>query len=84
MTKYIIDIADWDIGYIELINWVNDRNIRLYAIAGFGQGTGYSFDQEEDLVAFKLAFRKEKLVGYEGVTTADVGMHSCPYIPLDK
>lgn len=55
-----INLKEWDILYTEFINWVNERNASVYAIADMSQGKNaiYAFKYEEDLVAFTLKFTK--------------------------
>jgi hypothetical protein len=85
----IIDILDWDLTYTDLVEWVSENDIVLDAINGYGGGasTKYTFQDEEDFVAFKLKFAKEPRphkMGYTGIVTMDVGIHNCPYIPIIK
>ena len=58
----IIDILDWDLTYTELVDWVSENDITLDAINGYGGGasTKYTFRDEEDFIAFKLKFAKER------------------------
>ena len=58
----IIDILDWDLTYTELVDWVSENDITLDSINGYGGGasTKYTFRDEEDFIAFKLKFAKER------------------------
>ena len=63
-----IDILDWDITYTELMYWIAETGAELDAVSELGgmyggsgfPSTKYKFRDEEDYVAFKLAFQKEK------------------------
>jgi hypothetical protein len=85
----IINLFDWDLTYDELVNWVAENNIVLDAINGYGGGasTKYIFQDEEDFVAFRLKFAKDNRfgkMGFNGITTADVGYCYAPYIPIQN
>ena len=56
----IINIFDWDLTYDELVEWISKNDIKLDAINGYGVGasTWYTFQNDEDFVAFKLKFAK--------------------------
>jgi len=59
----IIDILDWDLTYSDLIDWISENDVELDAINGYGgrgPSTKYMFRNEEDLIAFKLKFAKER------------------------
>jgi len=60
---HTINILEWDLTYTDLVNWIQDREANVYAVSFYGAGapsTQYKFENDEDFVAFKLAFRKEK------------------------
>ena len=82
----IIDILEWELIYTDLIEWVAENDIVLDAINGYGGGasTKYTFRNEEDFVAFKLKFAKNNRsgkIGFNGITTADIGYYYAPCIP---
>ena len=84
----IIDILDWDLTYTDLVEWVSENDIVLDAINGSADGasTKYTFQDEEDFVAFKLKFARENKhrIGFNGTTVDDVGAYYAPYIPIIK
>lgn len=84
----IIDLLDWDLTYYELLQWVSENDINLAAINGYGAGasTKYTFRDEEDFVAFRLKFAKERRIkmGYNSIACDDMGTYFAPYIPLNK
>jgi hypothetical protein len=63
----IIDILEWRITYTELMHWIATNGAVMHAITGLGgmfngrgaPSTTYEFRNEEDYIAFKLAFQKE-------------------------
>jgi hypothetical protein len=57
-----INILEWNITYSELMEWVAVNDIMLHAINGYGSGasTVYQFYSEEDYIAFRLKFAKER------------------------
>jgi hypothetical protein len=59
----IIDILDWDITHAELVDWVTENDMDVYAVAASGGSnprTRYMFQNDDDLLAFKLKFSREQ------------------------
>ena len=60
--KHIIDFNDWDLTYTELVQWSNRHHVDVYCVNAIG-GNGirlYAFEKDEDLVLFKLTFKRIK------------------------
>ena len=67
----MIDLFDWDITHEEFEKWINDNNIKVGYINGdlynVGPWTKFIFDNEEDLVAFKLKYSKDSNIEYMSI-----------------
>lgn len=83
----IIDILEWDITYTDLMNWIATTGAVMHAISGYGvrgvMSTLYRFENEDDFIAFKLAFPKDtaRPTGYRGHTVAYSAAFYAPYVP---
>ena len=58
----MIDLRDWDVSYTDLVKWVTENNIDLWAVNAMG-GNGakiYVFKSTEDKTAFTLKFKKHE------------------------
>ena len=83
MTDLSIRLSDWEITYDEFVDWTTRNNIVVSAInyvpATYGVNR-YEFESEEDLLAFKLSFKKSDIVSYK-TKRLDTAYYYCPYIP---
>ncbi len=72
-----INLYEWNIDRKQFEDWAVDSGAELYASihhSGNGQPS-YEYElNEEDFLAFSLAFKKN--------STMNLGFYYCPYIPL--
>jgi hypothetical protein len=56
-----IDLLEWNCSTVDLVYWATSTGAEVYAQNNVGansHGAYYAFVDEEDFVAFKLAFQK--------------------------
>lgn len=84
----IVPLA-WGLSLTEFRKWCADRGAPISRVKHndpvyIDRAEEFYFDIDEDLVAFKLTFKKREhpiFVGYRGKVIMDVGIINCPYIP---
>ena len=83
---------DWGLSLKEFKQWCSDTSASASRVVyndGSDRAEEFHFTNEQDLVAFKLTFKKRPpslrpITGYRGRTTMDTARYYCPYIPKLK
>jgi hypothetical protein len=60
---HVIDLNEWNVNDTDLLRWVLEKEVELYAVAKYGPNRTqiqYAFTDEEDYLAFTLTFQKDK------------------------
>ena len=87
MSGIIID--DWYLSQQEFLEWIQKSGSdvrRVIHHEGIDKVETYEFANDEDLVAFKLTFKRCFIpeIWYTGKTPIRTAMYYCPYIPEIK